>query len=1641
MANNKEINLVIKARDEAKKTVTGIAEAMRDLTAAQDGLTKSAAKTDSLLGALGAEFTALNKEIQGLTALGKVSQQLDAAAGSIERLEATVRRSKGSTAELVSGYGKAAAATSQLRREAERAEDALRQQEKAVEATKAEIAALKSGIESASPAYRNLLKEIKASKAPSDELIGRYRAQRDALVGMATAQVKAEASLKGQKISLESLRTASREAATALSVAERHQEGLRSQAVKSTTALKQQRDELGKSKAAMAQAGVAVDQMRKSLDGVELNQGAISAASQKAAADLAKVTAALRKQESAITTGAAQSDAAAQATTAYRNQMQAVRNAQQAWREAQQEANRLAVALRSTTEPTREMQTAFTLARTASRAAKQEYIEQAESLNRLRGATKGTFAGFQQMVTQMQAGTVSATGPVARMAQEQIKLRESTRQTGQAMDRAAVQTRGLGNAFEGLYGKSRQSMSLFQRIRGEVLSLTASYLGLYAAFRTVDSTVKAFQTVEAVQSRLGAVFRQDTAKVSSEVAFLRKEAIRLGISFEVLGDTYSKLTVAADAAGFSQENTRKLFLSVAEAGRVNKTSVDQMRGVFLALEQMISKGKVTSEELRRQLGDRMAGAFSIFAAGLSMTTAELDKAMRAGEVFANQTTMLSFADQLNERFGGQLPNSLESLTAQMGRFGAILFDMKVKVAEAGFAEDLRQAIDQLNKSMQNPAGSRFIQAISDALSGLVRGFVFVVENFDKFLLAIEIFVGFKLAEFIRGIGITVIALGRNFAAAHKQAVALNTGLAGMFNASIARSVSLFGQHLTFLRSGMVGLVASSAAARIGITAFVASCAAARGVLIVLATTFRALWVAIGGFPGLILTGLTVVISTLLANWVSGVDAATESLSRHDELLGKVREGYAKAKEGVRDWAKELQGASVVELQLNSNKLKKDLDKIKDDLKEPFVQIGASTIRTNAAFEEVKKRYREGTISAKEFREEIEAVAKAEPGLKDSIVTELIELANTAVKAEQAIKENSAAIDLMNGENVEAAKATLGLNESLQKVSDTVGGTPFEKYTEGLEKIKSVIPGLTEELERMKAAVDFEQWAQDVMALGPATKETMDLIAQGRAALEAEAIKAAQKTTGSALESSVALLKNFEGFRATPAWDVNAFRVGFGSDTITLSDGTIKKVVDGMAAVSPADALRDLVRRIGDFQSTIKGQVGEERFESFSPQQQAVLTSIAYNYGQLPERIIEAVKSGSATQIADAIRTLAGDNGGINAGRRGTEASLFEGGGSTQAALDLERERAAEAKKFLETLTAQNAERRFEIDLLAKSAREQAVGKAVHDLELQAKKENIALTQEQIDETARLAGAQFDAANKEKLASEEKQRIEQSVNDLLERRKMLMEQIEFQEGQGNESAAEALRQQLEATNTALQAAIVNAHEFWAAVGGEEAINAQLKLQGIKQEVDAVGQSFAWSGKQINDMLAGGISNAFDQFAQAIGEGKNAVDSLKNAFLQFAADFLRQIAQMIIQQAVLNALGGGTTGAGGVGGGISGFLSGLFHKGGIAGKATASRRVSPAWFSNALRYHDGGIAGLKPGEVPAILKKGEEVLTEDDPRHIANGGGGASTPQNIKVVNTIDAGSFISEGLNSVLGEKAILNFIRANSGAVRAAAGV
>ncbi|MEM8650073.1 MAG: hypothetical protein AAGF54_06045 [Pseudomonadota bacterium] len=164
-------------------------------------------------------------------------------------------------------------------------------------------------------------------------------------------------------------------------------------------------------------------------------------------------------------------------------------------------------------------------------------------------------------------------------------------------------------------------------------------------------------------------------------------------------------------------------------------------------------------------------------------------------------------------------------------------------------------------------------------------------------------------------------------------------------------------------------------------------------------------------------------------------------------------------------------------------------------------------------------------------------------------------------------------------------------------------------------------------------------------------------------LETNPEEALEAVESDSLNAS-SLIRQHEGFRTRPYWDVNALRVGYGSDTVTLADGTVKKVTKD-TVVTRADAERDLARRVQEFQSQAISDVGQEAWDRLDGNAQAALTSITYNYGEVPARIRSAVKSGDNEAIAKAVESLQNDNDGINRGRRLKEAAVIRGKSGSQ----------------------------------------------------------------------------------------------------------------------------------------------------------------------------------------------------------------------------------------------------------------------------------------------------------------------------------------------------------------------------------------
>ncbi|WP_445634544.1 tape measure protein [Nostoc sp. DSM 114161] len=85
---------------------------------------------------------------------------------------------------------------------------------------------------------------------------------------------------------------------------------------------------------------------------------------------------------------------------------------------------------------------------------------------------------------------------------------------------------------------------------------------------------------------------------AQNLAFVRKTVEDLKVPLKASTEGFVQLAAAAKGSTLEGKQSRELFLGISQASTVLSLSADQTQGAILALSQMISKGKVSAEELR-----------------------------------------------------------------------------------------------------------------------------------------------------------------------------------------------------------------------------------------------------------------------------------------------------------------------------------------------------------------------------------------------------------------------------------------------------------------------------------------------------------------------------------------------------------------------------------------------------------------------------------------------------------------------------------------------------------------------------------------------------------------------------------------------------------------------------------------------------------------------------------------------------------------------------------------------------------------------------------------------------------------------------------------------------------------------------------
>ena len=200
--------------------------------------------------------------------------------------------------------------------------------------------------------------------------------------------------------------------------------------------------------------------------------------------------------------------------------------------------------------------------------------------------------------------------------------------------------------------------------------------------------------------------------------FAASFAHQIGQNYTDTMKQYSNFAAGAQPTlGF--QGTQEFYKNAAMFARIRGATDEDLKGIMVAFQQMASKGKIQAEELRGQLGDRLAGAVQLFADAIGKTPQELDKLMKDGKLLA-QDVLPKVSEKMAElvkQAGGMNAVSKQTATS-MGQAKA-MWDNTLVALFNGSSEGISQLSNSVAMFLQGSMGTT--EALGLVIGNLLKG--------------------------------------------------------------------------------------------------------------------------------------------------------------------------------------------------------------------------------------------------------------------------------------------------------------------------------------------------------------------------------------------------------------------------------------------------------------------------------------------------------------------------------------------------------------------------------------------------------------------------------------------------------------------------------------------------------------------------------------------------------------------------------------------------------------------------------------------------------------------------------------------------------------------------------------------------------
>ncbi|MBL0307649.1 MAG: tape measure protein [Chitinophagaceae bacterium] len=357
-----------------------------------------------------------------------------------------------------------------------------------------------------------------------------------------------------------------------------------------------------------------------------------------------------------------------------------------------------------------------------------------------------------------------------------------------ASQAAQARIAALNVELKGAVAAGSAASGAYAGVATRMAAMAAAALAAREAVQYLKSTVETGIKFDSLKTQYTFANSGDTRKAADEMAYAAQLSNRLGL--ELIGTTqaYGKLQAASRGTALEGKATRDIFTAVASAASVNGLAAEEQAGALLAVSQMMSKGTVSAEELRGQLGERLPGAFSIAAKAMNVTEAELGKLLETGTLTASEF-LPRFAEALQESVNSALPAAEKSARAQLQRLENAFTEFKLRISSSGLLDKVAEQLERLLAYIGDLADSgeleRMATSFADAFGKIITlaaDTAIVAERFSGVFLAL-------------GAAMTSAAVGARLLGISGTAAAAGIAASGTAAGIAAPAIGLFAAAL------------------------------------------------------------------------------------------------------------------------------------------------------------------------------------------------------------------------------------------------------------------------------------------------------------------------------------------------------------------------------------------------------------------------------------------------------------------------------------------------------------------------------------------------------------------------------------------------------------------------------------------------------------------------------------------------------------------------------------------------------------------------------------------------------------------------------------------------------------------------------